>query len=404
MRLTMRERRVLAKAVCERYRKARKKDKGHILDEFVKSSKLDRCYARWLLRNHGRRVEVKPLVILEGDARKRTRRPRKKEYGPEVVPALKKVWEMLDFISSKRLVAALPEVVPRLVAYRELRLKKSVQKKLLAISASTIDRLLKPERAKHLLKRRCGTKPGTLLKHQVPIRTFDDWNEAEAGFLEMDLVGHDGGIGSGDYCQTLDMTDVATGWTEQRAVLNKAEKWVFEAIEDLRRELPFPVRGLDSDNGTEFINHHLVRYCEQEKITFTRARPHRKNDTCYVEQKNWSIVRRFVGYARYEGQIACNTLNELYRVLHDYNNFFLPSMKLKEKTRDGARVRKRYHDAQTPYHRLMQSKGVDASAKNQLKRHYLRLNPAQMHRQIQRLQARLLKLGVRAQRTQEAAA
>jgi hypothetical protein len=349
-------------------------------------------------------VEVKPLVILEGDARKRTRRPRKKEYGPEVVPALKKVWEMLDFISSKRLVAALPEVVPRLVAYRELRLKKSVQKKLLAISASTIDRLLKPERAKHLLKRRCGTKPGTLLKHQVPIRTFDDWNEAEAGFLEMDLVGHDGGIGSGDYCQTLDMTDVATGWTEQRAVLNKAEKWVFEAIEDLRRELPFPVRGLDSDNGTEFINHHLVRYCEQEKITFTRARPHRKNDTCYVEQKNWSIVRRFVGYARYEGQIACNTLNELYRVLHDYNNFFLPSMKLKEKTRDGARVRKRYHDAQTPYHRLMQSKGVDASAKNQLKRHYLRLNPAQMHRQIQRLQARLLKLGVRAQRTQEAAA
>jgi len=404
MRLTMRERRVLAKAVCERYRKARKKDKGRILDEFVKSSKLDRCYARWLLRNHGRRVEVKPLVILEGDARKRTRRPRKKEYGPEVVPALKKVWEMLDFISSKRLVAALPEVVPRLVAYRELRLKKSVQKKLLAISASTIDRLLKPERAKHLLKRRCGTKPGTLLKHQVPIRTFDDWNEAEAGFLEMDLVGHDGGIGSGDYCQTLDMTDVATGWTEQRAVLNKAEKWVFEAIEDLRRELPFPVRGLDSDNGTEFINHHLVRYCEQEKITFTRARPHRKNDTCYVEQKNWSIVRRFVGYARYEGQIACNTLNELYRVLHDYNNFFLPSMKLKEKTRDGARVRKRYHDAQTPYHRLMQSKGVDASAKNQLKRHYLRLNPAQMHRQIQRLQARLLKLGVRAQRTQKAAA
>jgi len=404
MRLTMRERRVLAKAVCERYRKARKKDKGRILDEFVKSSKLDRCYARWLLRNHGRRVEVKPLVILEGDARKRTRRPRKKEYGPEVVPALKKVWEMLDFISSKRLVAALPEVVPRLVACRELRLKKSVQKKLLAISASTIDRLLKPERAKHLLKRRGGTKPGTLLKHQVPIRTFDDWNEAEAGFLEMDLVGHDGGIGSGDYCQTLDMTDVATGWTEQRAVLNKAEKWVFEAIEDLRRELPFPVRGLDSDNGTEFINHHLVRYCEQEKITFTRARPHRKNDTCYVEQKNWSIVRRFVGYARYEGQIACNTLNELYRVLHDYNNFFLPSMKLKEKTRDGARVRKRYHDAQTPYHRLMQSPGVDASAKNQLKRHYLRLNPAQMHRQIQRLQARLLKLGVRAQRTQEAAA
>jgi hypothetical protein len=400
----MRERRVLAKAVCERYRKSGKKEKGRILDEFVESSKLDRCYARWLLRNHGRRVEVKPLVILEGDARKRTRRPRKKEYGPEVVPVLKKVWEMLDFIGSKLLVAALPEVVPRLVAYRELRLKKSVQKELLAISASTIDRLLKPERAKYLLKRRGGTKPGTLLKHQVPVRTFDDWNESEVGFLEMDLVGHDGGIGSGDYCQTLDMTDVATGWTEQRAVLNKAEKWVFEAIENLRRELPFPVRGLDSDNGTEFINHHLVRYCKLEKITFTRARPYRKNDTCYVEQKNWSVVRRFAGYARYEGQNACDTLNELYHILCDYNNFFLPSMKLKEKTRDGARVRKRYHDAQTPYHRLMQSPDVDTNTKNRLRRYYQRLNPAHLYRQIQRLQQRLRRLSPASQRTQDHAA
>ena len=404
MRLTMTERRVVTKTTCERYRKAGKKEKGRILDEFVESTELNRCYARWLLRNHGRRVELKPLVFLEGDAHKRARRRRKREYGPEVLPALKQIWEMLDFICGKRLVAALSEVVPRLVACREVRLKKSVQKKLFAVSASTIDRLLKPERAKYVLKRRGGTKPGTLLKHQVPVRTFDDWNEAEPGFLEMDLVGHDGRIASGDYCQTLDMTDVATGWTEQRAVLNKAEKWVFEALQDLRRDLPFRVRGLDSDNGTEFINHHLVRFCKQEKITFTRARPYRKNDTCYVEQKNWPIVRRFAGYARYEGQTACNTLNELYVVLHDYNNFFLPSMKFKEKTRGGARVRKRYHDAQTPYHRLMQSPGVDTNAKNQLKRRYQRLNPAQLHRQIRRLQARLLKLAVGAQQTQEIAA
>jgi len=404
MRITMSDRRVLAKTICERYRKARKKEKGRILDDFVKSAKCSRYHARWLLRNHGRRVEVKPLVILEGDAHMRTRRRHKKEYGPEVLAPLKKVWEILDFIGSKRLVAALPEVVPRLVACRELRLTKSVQKKLLAISASSIDRLLQRERAKYVLKRRGGTKPGTLLKHQVPIRTFEDWNEAAPGFLEMDLVGHDGGSACGDYCQTLDITDVATGWTEQRAVPNKAEKWVFEALQDLRQSLPFPVRGLDSDNGTEFINHHLVRFCKLERITFTRARPYRKNDTCFVEQKNWSIVRRFVGYDRYEGQAACDTLNELYRLLRDYNNFFLPSMKLKEKTRDGARVRKRYHRAQTPYQRLMESPAIDKNTKNQLKQYYQRLNPAQLYRQIQRLQQRLRKLAVRPKQTQETAA
>jgi hypothetical protein len=405
MRLTMRERRVLTKAVCERYRKAAKKEKGRILDEFVKSAELDRGYARWLLRNHGRRVEVKPLVLLEGDATKRGCRQRKKEYGSEVLPALKQIWEMLDFICSKRLVAALPEVVPRLVAFRELRVRKSIQKKLLALSASTIDRLLKPERAKYLLKkRRGGTKPGTLLKHQVPVRTFDDWNETEPGFLEMDLVAHDGGIASGDYCQTLDITDVATGWTEQRAVLNKAEKWVFQALQDLRLQLPFPIRGLDSDNGKEFINHHLVRFCKQEKISFTRARPYRKNDTCYVEQKNWSLVRRFVGYDRYEGQAATNILNDLYLLLSDYNNFFMPSMKLQEKTRNGARVRKRHHRAKTPYHRLLESSHVDRHTKNRLKRHYQRLNPAQLKRQIERLQQKLRKLSLRPQQSRELAA
>lgn len=205
MRITMIDRQVVAKLECERYRKARKKEKGRILDEFVKTAKCSRYHARWLLRNHGRRIEVKPLIFVEGDARKRVRQRRKKDYGPEVLPALKQIWEMLDFLCGKRLAAALPEVVPRLVACRELRVRKSIQNKLLALSASTIDRLLKPQRAKYLLKkRRGGTKPGTLLKHQVPVRTFDDWPETEPGFLEMDLVAHDGGIASGDYCQTLE--------------------------------------------------------------------------------------------------------------------------------------------------------------------------------------------------------
>jgi IS30 family transposase len=291
------------------HRKAGKKEKGHLLDEFVEEAKCSRDHARWLLRNHGRRIEVKPRVFLEGDARKRTPRQRKKEYGPELLPALKRLWEMLDFICGKRLVAALPEVVARLMQCGELRLKKSIQKKLIEMSASTLDRLLKPEREKYRLKkRRGGTKPGTLLKHQIPVRTYADWDQDKPGFLEIDLVAHDGGTAAGDYCHTLDMTDVATGWTEQRAVLNKAEKWVFEALKDLRCQLPFPLRGLDSDNGSEFINYHLRDFCDEEKISFTRARPYRKNDTCYVEQKNWSIVRRFTGYGRYEGQNACDTV------------------------------------------------------------------------------------------------
>jgi IS30 family transposase len=399
------DRRLLTKLKCDGYRRARKKEKGRILDAFVEQAQCSRDHARWLLRNHGRRVEVKPRVFLEGDARRRVPRRRKKRYGPELVAPLKRVWELLDCICGKLLAAALPQVVPRLVACGELKLRKSLQNKLLAMSASTIDRLLKPEREKHRLKkRRGGTKPGTLLKHQIPVRTFADWTEQEPGFFEMDLVAHDGGSAAGDYCQTLDLTDVHTGWTVQRAVLNKAEKWTVEALQHLRAELPFPLKGLDSDNGGEFINHHLQRYCVEQQITFTRARPWRKNDTCYVEQKNWSVVRRFVGYARYEGPDARDLLNQLYARLQDYTNFFVPTLKLKEKVRDGARVLRRYYDPQTPFQRLLDSPHVDALAKQRLRRRYQQLNLAQLRRQIDALQRRLARQARRASHAQDIAA
>jgi hypothetical protein len=280
MRLTMQERKAVTKGMAEQYRRASKGKKGQILEQYVKATGYDRHYAAWLLRNHGKRVEFRPGVVLEGSAARRPRPGRKREYGEEVLQALKKVWEMLDYISGKRLAPALREVVPRLVACRELRVKKSVQKKLLEMSPATIDRLLKPEREKHTLKGRAATKPGTLLKHQIPIRTFSDWDNEAPGFLEMDLVGHDGGKAEGDYCFTLDLTDVATGWTELAAVPNKAQTWVFEALQDLRQRLPFTVLGLDSDNGSEFINHHLRAYCNEQQITFTRSRPYQKNDNC----------------------------------------------------------------------------------------------------------------------------
>jgi len=402
MRLTMKERKTVTKALAEQYRRASKGQKGVLLDQFVEATEYDRCYARRLLRNHGRQVRMTPKVVVEGDARMRTRRKGNVTYGPEVHQALVKVWEILDFISSKRLAAALPEVVPRLVALRELRIKKAVQRLLLQISPATIDRLLRPEREKHTVKGRAMTKPGTLLKHQVPIRTFSDWDDERPGFLEMDLVGHEGGRAEGDYCFTLDLTDVATGWTELVAVQNKAQKWVFEGLQDLRKRLPFTVLGLDSDNGSEFINHHLVAYCKEQQITFTRSRPHRKNDNCYVEQKNWSVVRRFVGYGRYDTPEACSRLNDLYQILRDYNNFFLPSMKLKEKIRDGAKVLKRYDTPQTPYQRVLASRTVATSVKQRLKRYYEQLNPAALHRQIRRLQKQLDKQAAR-RKQQEAA-
>jgi hypothetical protein len=399
----MKERKTLTKALAEQYRRASKKHKGSVLDQFVDATGYNRHHAAWLLRNHGRRVALAPRVAVRGDARVRSRPSRKRFYDEQVLAPLKKVWELMDYPAGKRLAPALHEIVPHLIAHRELRVRKTVRDKLLSISAATIDRLLKPERAKHSLKGRTQTKPGTLLKHQVPIRTFSDWDNEQPGFFEMDLVGHDGGKAQGDYCFTLDLTDVATGWTELAAVPNKAQTWVFEALQALRQRLPFTVLGLDSDNGSEFINHHLVAYCTEQGITFTRSRPYRKNDTCYVEQKNWSIVRHYVGYPRHETREACAVLNELYGVLRDYINFFQPCMKLAEKTRDGAKVRRRYDVAKTPYQRVLDSAHVPRAVKQRLTRRYAQLNLAALHRRIRAIQKRLDKQCARPSRNEDAA-
>ncbi|MEW6106817.1 MAG: transposase family protein, partial [Bacillota bacterium] len=184
------------------------------------------------------------------------------------------------------------EIVPILERRGELRLDDDTRKKLLSISAATIDRRLAQDHRRLDIKGRSGTKPGTLLKHNIPLETFSEWSDTEPGFVEIDLVGHDGGNTRGEYAQTLDVVDVATRWTETRAVKNKAQKWVFEALKHIIARIPFPVRGIDSDNGAEFTNDHLIRFCAQNRITFTRSRAYNKNGSCYVEQKNWSVVRR----------------------------------------------------------------------------------------------------------------
>ena len=393
----MSERRSVVKVMAGRYRKAGKKEKGGMLDELIALTGYNRRYAMRLLAGHGKTIKVAHRVRLVGDLGRSTKRCRPRIYDGKVLEGLKKIWAILDFICGKRLAAILPEVIPVLEQHHEIKLDAATREKLLTISAATIDRALAPERRKFALRGRSGTKPGTLLKHQIPIRTFAEWNEAKPGFVEIDLVGHDGGDASGDFCQTLDVTDVASGWTESQAVTNKAQVWVFEALKEIRTRLPFPLLGIDSDNGSEFINNHLLRYCQQETITFTRGRAWKKNDGCFVEQKNYSVVRRAVGYARYDNATQQQLLNMLYGYLRLYTNYFQPVMKLLSKERTGAKVKKTYDHPQTPYRRLLTAPGSTRQVRQRLTAEYATLNPAALKREITRLQNLLRKTSNRRQ-------
>lgn len=392
MRLAMKERKKATAILAQRYQKVRKKDKGLILNEFVELTGYDRRYASYVLRGHGRKVRINETTVVQGDVRKSITRNKPKIYDVAVANALKKIWHIMDFICGKRLAPVLRDIVMRLERFDEIEITDDVRQKLFRISPASIDRLLAKERKRYQIKGRCNTKPGTLLKNQIPIRTFSDWNEKKPGFVEIDLVGHDGGDSQGDFAQTLDVTDVCTTWTETEAVRNKAQRWVFDALMDIRKRMPFPLLGIDSDSGGEFINNHLFRYCQQEQITFTRSRSYRKNDNCFVEQKNYSIVRRAVGYLRHDTEEELLTLNELYRYLRLYTNFFQPTMKLIEKTRIGSKVIKKYDKPLTPYKRVLACSDVSVQDKQALKKLYARLNPAQLKRQIEKLQHKLLRL------------
>src|SRR3989442_5905505 len=391
----MAERRAVVRATGRRYQRGRKKEKQKILDELVELTGYNRCYARRVLRQQGKAGQQKEK------AGKR-RRPRSgKQYDERVLAALRRIWLILDFICGKRLVAIMPEVLKRLEYFGEFKCDARTREKLLKISAATIDRLLSAERPKHQLRGRARTKPGTLLKKQIPLRTFSEWNEQRPGFVEIDLVAHDGGLAAGEDLYTLDMTDAYSGWTEVQAVLNKAQVWVFAALKELRARLPFALQGIDSDNGSEFINENLLEYCQHEGIPFTRSRPYRKNDNCFVEQKNYTIVRRHIGYQRLMGSEQLALVNELYDHLRLYANYFQPVMKLKSKERNGSQVRKTYYPAQTPYQRLRGSKYLSRAGKQRLTREYAQLNPAELKRKIERIQNRLLQLAAhnRPQRT-----
>jgi hypothetical protein len=308
---------------------------------------------------------------------------------------LRKVWASLDYACGKRVAAGMDDTLRALARSDELSCEPQVIEMLRAMSAATIDRILGPDRARTALKGRSTTKPGTLLKSKIQIRTGTEWNDAVPGFIEIDLVAHCGDSTRGEYCNTLDATDIATGWTETRAVRNKAQVHVFAALKDIRSALPFDLLGIDSDNGSEFINEELFRYCQEEDLTFTRSRAYRKNDGCHVEQKNWSVVRRNVGYARFDTPEELQVLREIHSLVRLHTNFFMPSAKLVSKTRDGSKVTKRYDKPTTPYRRVLASEDIDGKTKTALTAQFQTLNPADLRRRIGRLQDKLYKLNAR---------
>ncbi len=391
--MTKQGKRELLKAIRPRYLKASRSEKSQILNEFVASTRYNRKYAIHLLRNGPpRSSRIK-------------KRGRRLIYGPDVIASLAHIWEVSGHLCAKRLHPFLPQMVEALERHNEIRMATETKEKLLQMSISRIDRRLKRARGQLAHRGRTTTKPGTLLKNAIPIRTFADWDEQMPGFVEMDLVAHCGETTAGEFLHTLNVVDIETRWTEPVALPNKGQKATFEGIQTMRHRLPFPLLGIDSDSGGEFIpgqpalavqgifdNHHLYKYCKDEQITFTRARPYKKNDQAHVEQRNWTVVRQVVGYARYESPEALILLNIIYQDLRLFVNFFQPVMKLVSKTRVGSKVRKKYDEAQTPCQRVLASSDVDQAVKHQLRDVYLALNPAELRRRIEANLAKLWRL------------
>jgi hypothetical protein len=379
--MSLKSKRELLEVVRPRYLKASKPEKQKILDEFALVTGYHRKHAIRVLKNQ---VQVQ-------NHHKRKTKTYQPIYRGEVVQALEQIWEIYGRICSKRLQPFLPEAIKVLERCQEIELSQDTQELLLKISSASIDRCLRPIRIKspHGLS---TTKPGSLLKKLIPVRTFTEWDKERPGFMEIDLVAHCGNTTEGQFLNTLTCTDLCTGWTEVTALLHRSQETVSTAIHRMRQRLPFPLLGIDSDNGSEFINDLLYRYCLNEKITFTRSRPYKKNDQAHVEQKNWSVVRHTVGYDRWETEQELALLESIYDDVRLYINCFQPSLKLIAKERIGNQTLKRYDTARTPYQRILERQDISLPAKARLMNLYLQLNPAELRHQIDLKTAKLWKI------------
>jgi hypothetical protein len=367
------------KAIYFRYKKVSKPLRARILDEFCQVYRYNRKYA---------------IRLLNGPAPQKTNtttpKGRRPTYGAKVISAMTVIWEAAGYPCSARLKALLPLWLPW--AIKRLALSAQIQKQLLAISPATIDRRMGPKK-RQLKKRLYGhTKPGTLLKHHIPIKT-DSWDVTTPGFTEIDLVSHSGNSASGDFLHSLNVTDIHSTWVESRAVMGKSQIGVLNAMQDIEQALPFKLLGIDSDNGSEFINYHLKTFCDQNHIQLTRGRPYKKDDNAHIEQKNYTHVRKILGYLRYDSLAAQKAINELYQnELRILQNLFLPSMKLSKKTRVGSKLKRCYDKPQTPLERLLNCPQADPLKTQQLIGLRHRTDPFELAKRLEQKLERIYRM------------
>ena len=379
--MTRMGRREYLRAIHARYQRSKPEAKGKILDEFCSVCDYHRKYA------------IRLLSRPRPEARSGPRRSRGPSYGRPVIEVLARIWAAAGYPWSVRLKALLPVWLPWL--RKRMAISAETERKLLLISARQIDRRLLPRKS-DLRRRMYGrTKPGTLLKHHIPIKT-DRWDVTCPGFTEIDLVSHSGDCAEGEFAHSFNVTDIHTAWTETRAVMGKGQTGIVDALEDMRQSLPFPLRGIDSDNGSEFINHHLVRYCQTQSIQFTRGRPYKKDDNAHIEQKNWTHVRKLIGWDRYDNPTAVQLLNDLYRHEHRLMmNLFQPSVKLLRKERIGSRLKRIYDIPRTPLERLQACPDSDHARVTRLIKLRDRTDPFELAKTIDDKLAQIYELASR---------
>lgn len=372
--MTRMTRQELVHITKRRYLKAGKREKTKILDEFCQNAGLNRKYS----------IHIFQAGYETNRIAKEGRKKRRLVYGTEVMAVVVKIWELLEFPCGARLAPVLLSTAEQMERCKELILSDEIREKLGTIKPKTLDRRLKREREVRRLKRNRGTtRHGSLLKSSILIR-ITNWDTNELGFMEMDTVAHNGGDPSGEFICSLDMVEICSWWSEQRAVMGKGERGIVRAIEEVKASVPFLLKGLDSDTGSEFVNWHLVNYCERNQLFFTRSRPEMKNDNAYVEQKNYTHVRQWLGYRRYDTETQLMLINDLYRnELRLFNNFFRPVMKIKSKEKVNNSVcRKTYDVAKTPYTRVLERIDVPEETKQRLRELYFSLNPVSLKKRI----------------------
>jgi len=378
-RLSVATRGELVAAASRRYAEADRHERGRILDELTSLTGLHRKHAARLLRggNTGRRHDA---------------RPERRVYDDAVREALVVIWEASDRVCGKRLRPLVPILVEAMERHGHLQLAGEVRTSLLSMSAATIDRALRDIRGCSEGRKRRRGAASAAVRRSVAVRTFEGWDDPPPGFMEADLVAHSGPMTKGSFVQTLTVTDIATGWTECAPVLVREQSLLIAVLDEIRKLLPFPLLGFDTDNESVFLNETVRDYCQAAGIVVTRCRPYRKNDQAWVEQKNGTVVRRTVGYRRFEGLGAAAALAQLYRSLRLFVNYFQPSFKLAGKAREGSRVRKRYHTPATPYQRLLADARTPDTLRQDLEAVYATLDPVRLLSDIRQAQARLVEI------------